>query len=141
MLSTKCIPGPVAVICKILVFPGGRTRLPRLDSRFQRRARFAPCDNRGGQARARKRVDSAAALTQYMSDWSTVTRKNRRRSAGQLVNDSDGPDGRDVTERGCRQRDTLPVAGHDSTVNTISNCVMTFVRNPGTWSGCVTSRS
>ena len=27
----------------------------------------------------------------------------------------------------------LLIAGHDSTVNTISNCVMTLLRNPGSW--------
>jgi cytochrome P450 len=27
----------------------------------------------------------------------------------------------------------LLVAGHDSTVNTITNCVMTLLRNPGAW--------
>ncbi len=27
----------------------------------------------------------------------------------------------------------LLIAGHDSTVNTITNCVMTLLRNPGSW--------
>jgi cytochrome P450 len=27
----------------------------------------------------------------------------------------------------------LLIAGHDSTVNTISNCIMTLLRNPGSW--------
>ncbi len=48
-----------------------------------------------------------------------------------MVHD-DGPDGPHVAQRGRVQRDMLLlVAGHDSTVNTISHCVLTVLRNPG----------
>ena len=47
-----------------------------------------------GQARARKRVDSTAALTQYMSDLINRYLKEPGESLlSKLVNDSDGPDG------------------------------------------------
>jgi len=48
------------------------------------------------------------------------------------VNDSDGPDGAMSPKEAAANGILLLVAGHDSTVNTISNCVMTFLRNLGT---------
>ena len=45
----------------------------------------------------------------------------------------DGPDGpvsKTVAEANAL---LLMIAGHDSTVNTISNCIMTMLRSPGSW--------
>ena len=48
-----------------------------------------------------------------------------------LVND-DGPDGPMSPKEATSNAFLLLVAGHDSTVNTIAHCAMTFLRNPGT---------
>jgi cytochrome P450 len=45
----------------------------------------------------------------------------------------DGPDGPVSTEVAVSNTQLLLIAGHDSTVNTISNCIMTLLRNPGSW--------
>jgi cytochrome P450 len=47
-----------------------------------------------------------------------------------MVND-DGPDGPMSPGDAVGNAALLLIAGHDSTVNTISNCVMTTLRNPG----------
>jgi cytochrome P450 len=48
-----------------------------------------------------------------------------------LVHD-DGPDGRMSPGEIMTNCSLLLIAGHDSTVNTISHCVLTLLRNPGT---------
>ncbi len=45
----------------------------------------------------------------------------------------DGPDGPMSVEETTSNAMLLLVAGHDSTVNTITNCVMTLLRNQAPW--------
>jgi len=45
----------------------------------------------------------------------------------------DGPDGPVSPEVAAANAMLLLIAGHDSTVNTITNCIMTLLRNPGSW--------
>ena len=47
-----------------------------------------------------------------------------------LVND-DGPDGPMSPAEALSNAKLLLIAGHDSTVNPISHCVLTMLRNPG----------
>jgi fatty acid omega-hydroxylase len=128
-------PVPVAVICKILgVPPEDEPSFHAWIHDFMAGTDLGPdAATVEGQARARKRVDSTAALAQYMSDL--INRYLKEPGEGllsKLVNDSDGPDGAMSPKEAAANGILLLVAGHDSTVNTISNCVMTFVRNPGT---------
>ena len=126
-------PVPVAVICKILgvplkdeptfhgwIFdctgglgsgPGGR--------------------HRGGQGpRARKAARALAALNQYMADLiEGYLREPGEGLLSKLVND-DGPDGPMSPKEAAANAMLLLVAGHDSTVNTITHCVLMLLRNP-----------
>lgn len=45
----------------------------------------------------------------------------------------DGPDGPVSKEVAAANSQVLLIAGHDSTVNTMTNSVMTLLRNPGSW--------
>ncbi len=86
-----------------------------------------------GQARAEKGEVSSAALDEYLTDL--IERFARKPGAGllsKLVND-DGPDGPMAPEEAVANATLLLIAGHDSTVNTITNCVMTLLRNPGSF--------
>jgi cytochrome P450 len=74
-----------------------------------------------------------AELSSYVHDL--VERLSREPAPGLLsaALHDDGPDGpvsKAVAESNAQ---LLLVAGHDSTVNTISNCVMTLLRNQGSW--------
>jgi len=50
-----------------------------------------------------------------------------------LVNEDDGPDGAMTIREASINGTLLLLAGHDSTVNTIAHCVLTVLRNPGTF--------
>ena len=112
----------------------GRTHVSRLDLRHHGRAwtwaRKRP-PKKGRPARRRAR-ESTAALAQYMAEL----------IEGYLREPGDGPALEDGERRRpgrarCRPQEAaanamlLLIAGHDSTVNTISHCVLTLLRNPG----------
>jgi fatty acid omega-hydroxylase len=85
-----------------------------------------------GQARAEKGRAGRAALAQYLGEL--IEHYLSQPGDGllsQLVNDDIGPDGPMSPEEASSNAFLLLVAGHDSTVNTIANCVMTLLRNPG----------
>jgi cytochrome P450 len=86
----------------------------------------------GGQARRAKGEAADAELNEYIVGLV----KKAAKSPGpgmisQLVHD-DGPDGRMPRSAIVNNTILLLVAGHDSTVNLISHCVLTVLRNP--WS-------
>jgi cytochrome P450 len=83
-----------------------------------------------GQARRAKGEASNLAFKQYI----IVLVENAEKSPGpgmisQLVHD-DGPDGRMSPSEIVNNTMLLFAAGHDSTVNLISHCVLTVLRNP-----------
>ena len=127
-------PVPVAVICKILgvplkdeptfhgwiydfmagldLGPGGRHR-------------------RGaGPRREGPRQHGRARAVHGRADRAATSESPARACSRKLVND-DGPDGPMSPKEAATNAMLLLVAGHDSTVNTIANCVMTLLRNPG----------
>jgi cytochrome P450 len=124
---------PVSVICKILGVP--------LDAEptfhgwiydFLAGLDVGPeAATEEGQARAEKGRAGQAALAQYLGEL--IEHHLSQPGDGllsQLVND-DGPDGPMPPAEAVANALLLLVAGHDSTVNTIANCVMTMLRNPG----------
>jgi fatty acid omega-hydroxylase len=83
-----------------------------------------------GQGRVAKGRVGAAALKQYMADL--IERYLREPGEGLLsrvVND-DGPDGPMSPQEAVANAVLLLIAGHDSTVNTITHCVLMLLRNP-----------
>ena len=84
-----------------------------------------------GQIRRTKGVEAGQQLKQYIIGL--VERAAKSPCPGmisQLVHD-DGPDGPMSPSEIVNNTILLFVAGHDSTVNLISHCVLTVLRNPG----------
>jgi cytochrome P450 len=129
-------PVPVAVICKILGVP--------LKDEPQFHAWIhdfmAGLMDMGpeittdeGKARAEQGKKSTAALAQYMGELiQQFIREPGDSMLSKMVNDN-GPDGPMLPKDAASNAILLLVAGHDSTVNTIANCVMTTLRNPGSF--------
>jgi fatty acid omega-hydroxylase len=84
-----------------------------------------------GQARQAKGEASGIALKKYIIGLVEKAAKSPGPGMiSQLVHD-DGPDGRLSPSEIVNNTILLFVAGHDSTVNLISHCVLTVLRNPG----------
>ena len=128
-------PIPVSVIFRVLgapiedepVFHGWVTD-------FMRGMEVGPeRDTPQGQSAVKKAAESAAELGAYA--LALVERLAREPGPGLLsaVLHDVGPDGPVSHDVAAANTTLLLVAGHDSTVNTISNCIMTLLRNPGSW--------
>ncbi len=83
-------------------------------------------------------VAKAAKSQEEMVAWfrAMVERLDREPGPGLIsavLHDKDGPDGPPSQDVVVANSQVLLIAGHDSTVNTITNCVMTMLRNPGSW--------
>ena len=83
-----------------------------------------------GKLRAQEGRAGAVALRKYMTDLVESAQKTPRDDMlSKIVND-DGPDGRMSTGEAIANASLLFIAGHDSTVNLISHCVLEMLRNP-----------
>jgi cytochrome P450 len=121
-------PFPVIVICRLL-------GVPREDeSRFRAWADaviegFGP--GAGDQAeRERKRTSAMAALRQYLGGLAEARRAKPGDDMISGLVTYDGPDGRMSPEDVESAGTLLLIAGHETTVNLISNGVLTLLRNP-----------
>ena len=128
-------PIPVAVICKVLGVPvEDEPMFHAWIFDFVTGSDLGPegaTDE--GRALADKGRAGAAALLDYLGGL--VERYAKTPGDGllsKLLHD-DGPDGPMSIRETTSNAMLLLVAGHDSTVNTITNCVMTLLRNPGSW--------
>ena len=86
-----------------------------------------------GKARKAKGEASTAALMQYLKDLVEGYFKKPADSMLSRMAHCDGPDGPMTPREILTNAGLLLVAGHDSTVNTISHCVLTVLRNPGSF--------
>ncbi len=127
-------PLPVTVICQIMGVPlKDERQLHDWIADFFAGLDLGPeAATEDGKRRIAKGQASGMAMTKYMIGLVESAKKNPTDGMiSKLVHD-DGPEGR------MSPRDILSncilifIAGHDSTVNTISHCVLTFLRNPGT---------
>ncbi len=128
-------PLPVAVICQILGVP------LKDEARFHGWIAdlFAGLDMGPGAAteegkRLKEKSDAGRqALVRYLIGLIESAEKSPSSEGmiSKLVHD-DGPDGRMSPNGILTNSILLLVAGHDSTVNTISHCVLELLRNPGT---------
>ncbi len=128
-------PIPVAVICKILGVPiEDEPKFHAWIFDFMMGTDLGPEGaTEEGRALAEKGRTSTAALLAYLGDL--VQRYAKTPGEGlvsKLLHDG-GPDGPMSVKETTSNAMLLLVAGHDSTVNTITNCVMTLLRNPGSW--------
>ncbi|MCZ0728373.1 cytochrome P450 [Mycolicibacterium iranicum] len=129
-------PVPVAVICKILGVPlKDEPTFHRWVFDFMAGNDMGPeAATEEGQARAKKGQEATAALRQYLANLiGGYVKEPGEGLLSKLVNDHDGPDGAMSPEEASVNAMLLLVAGHDSTVNTISNCIMTLLRSPGSF--------
>jgi cytochrome P450 len=127
-------PLPVAVICKVLGVPvEDEARFHAWVADF-----FAGIDlgpeavTEEAQLRKKKALGAAGELKKYIIGLIQSAEKNPPSDGmiSRLVHDN-GPDGRMSDSEIANKTQLLLVAGHDSTVNTISHCVLTLLRNPG----------
>jgi len=128
-------PVPVAVICSILGVPvEDEPSFHDWIFDFLAGEDLGPdATTAEGQMRAEKGEVAGVALNQYLTDL--IARFVREPGEGllsKLLHD-DGPDGPMSPAEAVANASLLLVAGHDSTVNTITNCVMTLLRNPGSF--------
>ncbi|MGV0991740.1 MAG: cytochrome P450 [Mycobacterium sp.] len=128
-------PIPVSVIFRVLGAPMADEPLFHswvVD--FMQGADVGPeRDTPEGQAAVAKAATSMAALDSYVR--ALIERLAREPGPGLLsaVLHDDGPDGPVSQDVAASNAMLLLIAGHDSTVNTITNTVMTLLRNPGSW--------
>lgn len=128
-------PIPVSVIFRVLGAPiadEGKFHGWVMD--FMQGADVGPeADTDEGRAATAKAAVSMAALDTYVHDL--VERLSREPGPGLLsaILHDDGPDGPVSIEAAAANAILLLIAGHDSTVNTITNSIMTLLRNPGSW--------
>ena len=127
-------PVPVSVICKILGVPlEAEPTFHAWIYDFLAGLDLGPeAATAEGQARAEKSRAGHAALAQYLGEL--IEHYLHQPGDGllsQLVNDDTGPDGPMPPAKALANAQLLLIAGHDSTVNAITNCVMTLLRNPG----------
>lgn len=129
-------PVPVAVICKLLgvpledepTFHGWIADF--MAGLMDMGQEIATAE---GQARLERGKASTAALMQYMAGLiERFIREPGESMLSKMVND-DGPDGPMSPQDAVGNAILLLIAGHDSTVNTISNCVLITLRNPGSF--------
>ncbi|WP_040833013.1 cytochrome P450 [Nocardia brevicatena] len=128
-------PVPVAVICKILGVPLADEPIFHawIHDMLTGTDLGPDANTEQGRARVEKGRASRDALTRYMADLiEQLQREPGEGLVSKLLHDS-GPDGPMPPEQALSNAMLLLVAGHDSTVNTVSNCVMTLLRNPGSY--------
>jgi len=86
-----------------------------------------------GKARAAKGKESTAALVQYLTELIKGFLKEPSDAMLSKMVNEDGPDGKMTPREAISNASLLLIAGHDSTVNTIAHCVLTVLRNPGSF--------
>jgi fatty acid omega-hydroxylase len=127
-------PLPVNVICRIMGVP--------IDDEPQFHAWIADVmagvfdvgpeiATEEGQARRAKGEASGAELKKYIIGLVEKAAKSPGPDMISKLAHDDGPDGRLSPSEIVNNTILLFVAGHDSTVNLISHCVLTVLRNPG----------
>ena len=128
-------PIPVSVIFRVMGAPlADEPKFHAWVVDFMQGADVGPeRDTAEGKAAVQKAATSMAELDAYVR--SLVERLALEPGPGLLsaVLHDDGPDGPVSHDVAAANAMLLMIAGHDSTVNTITNCVMTLLRNPGSW--------
>jgi fatty acid omega-hydroxylase len=127
-------PVPVAVICKLLGVPmEDEPKFHVWVHDFMAGIMDVGPDmnTEEGKARHERGVTSAEAFANYTAGLiQGYLKKPTDCMFSKLVNE-DGPDGPMSVREANINANLLLIAGHDSTVNTISNCVMCMLRTPG----------
>jgi cytochrome P450 len=121
-------PFPVAVICRILGVPH------QDEPRFRKWAdavaeTFGPSEGDMAE-RERSRTEAMAALHQYLAQLADTRRASPGDDLISGLVSYDGPDGRLSPDEVASTASLLLIAGHETTVNLITNGVLTLLRHP-----------
>ncbi|QXE33686.1 cytochrome P450 [Streptomyces sp. GMY02] len=124
-------PLPVTVICRMLGVP--QEDMPRLrewTNAVIASFDFGTVNDQEHKERLHEGMEARAAMADYLGDLSD-TRRGRPSDdiLSALVNDA-GPEGRLTRPELMTTATLLLIAGHETTVNLISNGVLTFLRKP-----------
>ena len=125
---------PITVICRIMGVPErDEPLLHAWVADAMAGAELGPdAATEEGQRRKEKGAASQIAAKKYFIELVESAEKNPTDGMiSQLVHD-DSPEGRMSPSEIVNNCILIFIAGHDSTVNTIAHCVLTFLRNPGT---------
>ena len=127
-------PLPVAVICRIMGVPLKDEPFFHAWIADMMAGAEIGLDARTEEGKRRKEKAGASQMEFMKYIVGLVESAEKNPSDGmisKLVHD-DGPDGRMSPSEIANNVALIFIAGHDSTVNLISHCVLTFLRNPGT---------
>ena len=127
---------PVAVICRIMGVPlADEPKFHAWIFDFMRGADLGPeAKTEEGRAMAVKSGHAIGALHAYMTELAQAyAREPGPGLISAVLHDEDGPDGPMSVAETVPNSILMFTAGHDSTVNTMSHCVLTLLRNPGSW--------
>jgi cytochrome P450 len=126
-------PLPISIICNMMGVPiQDEPKLHDWVADFMAGAELGPdAATEEGQRRREKGAVSRLAFTKYMIELVEGFQKTPGEGMiSKMVND-DGPYGRMSPSEIVNNASLIFIAGHDSTVNLISHCVLTLLRNPG----------
>lgn len=129
-------PVPVMVICTILGIPlADEPRFHAWIFDMLAGIDMGPdASTEEGQQRAARAHEAQGELRDYLAALiADCAQGDGDGLLAALVTDTEGPDGPMSPEQALANATLLLIAGHDSTVNTITNCVLTLLRNPGTF--------
>jgi cytochrome P450 len=120
-------PFPVTVICELLGVP------VEDESRFRvwADAIVGALDPSNDQQERGRRGDAVAEMSQYFAEL--IDSRRARPGAdllSKMATDDDGPDGRMSADDLIATANLLLIAGHETTVNLITNGVLTLLRHP-----------
>ncbi len=129
-------PIPVSVICRVLGVP--LADIPTFHPwifDFMQGADIGPeAHTEEGRARTAEAANGVAKLNAYITELAEgYAREPGPGLISAVLHDTDGPDGPMSVDEAVPNAMLLLFAGHDSTVNTMSHCVLTLLRNPGSW--------
>lgn len=127
---------PMSVICRIMGVPlADEPKLHDWIFDFFRGADLgSEAKTEEGRAMAVKSGHAIGALHAYMTELAQAyAREPGPGLISAVLHDEDGPDGPMSVAEVVPNSILMFTAGHDSTVNTMSHCVLTLLRNPGSW--------
>jgi cytochrome P450 len=121
-------PFPVTVICELLGVP--REDEPRFHHWAEAIVEaIAPVGDDAGE-RQRKRIQALTELHRYLDELADARLRNPGDDLLSGLLTDDGPDGRMSREQVLSTARLLLIAGHETTVNLITNGMLTLLRNP-----------
>jgi cytochrome P450 len=119
-------PFPVTVICELLGVP--REDVPRFHAWVE--AGLKALDPKSGPEQQQEVAEAVAGLGQYLTELIEAHRRAPGNDLLSALATDDGPEGRMSQEELLSTALLLLIAGHETTVNLITNGMLTLLRHP-----------